>query len=191
VSFVKQNMLKILVASDTREFADAVRKWPELLMSVVDATATILAHSALQKFERTVATWEHQPEFRVEKAERNNGVQIMVTTDDRVYTYVDLGTPPHFITPVHAQFLAYPSQFIPKTRPEYLGSFSGGKSGLMTFRAGVYHPGAQARKFSQTIQAEIEQEENEVFEEQFRRALAEMSIWQRVKGFFRSFFRRG
>jgi len=106
------------------------------------------ADEALRDFQKTTATWQHQPDFAVKPY--GNGYQI--GTDDEIYGYVDKGTRAHKIVARRAKRLRFGSSFRPKTRPGSLSSGSGGSSGQV-FRSSVNHPGTKARSFSKLIGA--------------------------------------
>lgn len=109
-------------------------------------------------FELTTASWTHKPAFEVVRAIASVGgtVEVMVATDDEVYTYVDKGTRPHIIRAKNGKRLAFqwagPGSYRAKTAPGVLGSTSGGASGEMVYPMVVHHPGTKARNFDVIIQ---------------------------------------
>ena len=101
-------------------------------------------------FEQTTATWKHKPKFEILLG-IERGAEVMVSTDDEIYRWVNDGTEEHIILPVNAQALRFREGFIPKTRPGSLISAEGASFGRVLFRAGVIHPGTEARDFEKQI----------------------------------------
>lgn len=110
-----------------------------------------LVEEAETDFQRTVATWARKPVFH--KRVRRSFAQILgeVTTTDRLYRFIDLGTSKGYaeMTP----------GWSPKTRPGVIGSFpgSGRRRRLNFFRP---KPGVKARSFSQVIGEKFQGELN-------------------------------
>jgi len=114
-----------------------------------------LAADILLEYELTTATWEHQPHFVHMVDIGSDGVSILVGTDDRIYGYVNRGTPPHMIYPKKpGGVLAFRSGYSAKTSPNTLGSRAGGPSGGMVYARGVPHPGTEPRNFDTIIDKE-------------------------------------
>jgi hypothetical protein len=104
-------------------------------------------------FEATTKTWKNKPVFVVETAVGPNSVEVLVDTDDEIYGYVTKGTRPHVILPKKpGGVLVFKSGYSAKTSPGVIGSTQGGSFGDKVIRAGVIHPGTQARKFDETIE---------------------------------------
>lgn len=113
----------------------------------------------LKDFESTVETWEHKPKFRRDTSYADpEGPFVMVSTDDKVYAYVNNGTKPHeiwagaYTGKSDKRVLAFPSAFQAKTEPRVIGSGPGMKGDVDTFRAHVHHPGTEAREFTRLIE---------------------------------------
>jgi hypothetical protein len=102
-------------------------------------------------FEKTTATWDKKPKFEVVMAQRPDGPEVAVWTDNEVYGFVNFGTEEHIIEPVNAKVLAFPETYTAKTIPGVIGSQSGGSSGETVFAAYVLHPGTKARHFDREI----------------------------------------
>lgn len=100
-------------------------------------------------FDATVRTWKHKPKFVVNLTERS----VSVGTDDKVYSYVDEGTPPHIIRPKRARSLRfYAGGFRAKTTPNNLYAQKGQTANQnLTYSQGVRHPGTEARHFTTLI----------------------------------------
>jgi hypothetical protein len=134
------SFLKVFVP---KALAIGVDKLARAVTNGLDAAAA----GALEDFKVTTQTWEHQPEFTIEKHQDSR----IVGTDDEIYGYVSGGTRPHVIV-AHGKVLAFPGGgFRPKTRVRYIGSNKGSKGGAVILRPKVNHPGTDAREFDQAI----------------------------------------
>ena len=104
-----------------------------------------------REFQKTVRTWNDKPNF---KQEHYFGVQVLwvkVFTYSTVYRLVTTGADPHPIYPRRAKMLRFQTNFRPKTRARFIGSFAGGKSGPFISTPAVMHPGFEGRKFDTEI----------------------------------------
>jgi hypothetical protein len=119
-------------------FADAAKK------GMRDA-----AEAAQKDFEKTSATWRHQPNWIVK--EQADG--FLVGTDDDIWNMLDKGTKKHVIRAKRARFLRFGRGFSPKTRPGFVGSTAGTKATGAVFKREVNHPGTTARGWSKLIAA--------------------------------------
>ena len=122
-------------------------KMPEALARAVENGLEGAARAAKADFGVTVQTWEHKPEFDIE---REPGKRT-IWTGHKVYLYVTRGTKPHTIRAKNGKALAFSSQFTPKTTPRTIGSGPGGRGPADTFRREVQHPGTKAREFEEEI----------------------------------------
>ena len=114
--------------------------------------ANAVADEMLKDFKATTATWEHEVAFEKIVSLKPSPVEVLVGTDDEIYTYVNEGTRPHVILPKKAKALAFPSGYVAKTKPRVIGSQAGGSYGPNVFAAGVLHPGTKAREFDAVIE---------------------------------------
>jgi len=102
-------------------------------------------------FLKTIESWDNKPLFsKLTKAE-SNGIIGQVWTDDNVYHILDGGAKRHPIAPKNSKFLSFQTNFTPKTRPKWIGSQGGGKSGSWAHVKFVDHPGVKAREWAKTI----------------------------------------
>lgn len=115
----------------------------------------------LRDLEKTTATWEHKPKFRIStSAAKSGGGALMVEayTDSEIYGFVVKGTKPHeiwagiYTGKSNKKVLAFASAFSPKTTPGVIGSVAGHRGATDTFRPMVHHPGTAPRKFDEIIQ---------------------------------------
>lgn len=106
------------------------------------------AEEVRKDYLQTVAGWDNPAEFTIE--EQGDGA-ITVTTDDKIWGYVDEGTPPHVITPKRGKVLVFGVGGKPKTQPGRLRSGGGSKGGVVIIRPRVNHPGTKPRNFTEII----------------------------------------
>jgi lipoprotein-anchoring transpeptidase ErfK/SrfK len=106
---------------------------------------------ALKDFERTTATWNHKPKFTSQVKAHQDGVTIEITTDDKIYGYVDQGTKPHVIQAHTDKGLVFTVGGSPKTEPHVVQAFPGKRGDKWVRKMQVKHPGTAARKFSEDI----------------------------------------
>lgn len=117
-----------------------------------------LADEAKILFGKTTNTWNNQPAIDVDSI----GNRRIIRIEGKVYGYVDKGTPPHIIRPRRARVLSFRSGYKAKTKPNVIGSTSGGARGKQVFSRIVHHPGTAARNFSVIIREKMQKRlENE------------------------------
>lgn len=127
---------------------DSVRL--ELLNALRDEAKDIIT-----EYNKTVRTWRNKPEFTQAISLAGGDAAVLVTPDGpnrKQFEYVDLGTVPHIIRPVRATILRFRTGYSAKTSPGVIGSTGGGASGDVVYRPQVFHPGTEARRFSEIIQ---------------------------------------
>ena len=113
------------------------------------------AKDTIAEYKKTVATWRNPPEFTEAISLAGGDASVLVTPDGphrKQFEYVDLGTVPHIIRPVRATILRFRTGYSAKTSPGVIGSTGGGASGDVVYRPQVFHPGTEARRFSEIIQ---------------------------------------
>src|SRR5574343_829177 len=107
-------------------------------------------------FMATTRTWRNRPEFEDESVETPDGFEILVGTNNRIYSFLDTRTEGHFIEPKDPngalvfQCGGYGS-YVAKTVEGWIGSRAGGPTGKKTVRKWVWHPGNAPRDFSKII----------------------------------------
>ena len=126
-----------------------------------------LSHEALSQFEKTTATWEHKPVFIV----RVNRGNRSITTNSKIYGYIDTGTRAHPITPRGSWPLAFTVGGSAKTRPRVISSSPGKRGTVWVATRAVAHPGTEPREFSIIIQERIQKKFPGRFREIFRELL--------------------
>ena len=108
----------------------------------------------IRDFKRTVATWEHKPDFQIMGKVFKVGsrvVSITVGTDDEIYGYVSLGTRPHIIQPRSKPTLLFRQGYRAKTKPGRFLSKPGGAYGDWVAAKEVRHPGNEPRGFEELV----------------------------------------
>jgi hypothetical protein len=131
---------------------------PARYKAEIDA-ATITAKNGIQAdYRKTVATWDHKPTFYTTR----RGYIWYIGTKDKIYSYVELGTPPHLIPKTinpNKRLAYFKTGFRPKSRVGYIASYGGAKASS-NFRRPyqVHHPGTKARKFSEKIKEKWQKE---------------------------------
>lgn len=133
----------------------------KVFMSEFRSVTTKLSYDIKKDFEKTVATWERKPKFTRMYQFSKGEIVIFVSTDNKVYGWLDQGTEPHAIFPgiitgkSNKKSLYFqwggPGSYKPKTIPNIIDSGSGGPSGEMVNFAYVWHPGTDPRNFDDTI----------------------------------------
>lgn len=102
-------------------------------------------------FENTTSTWETDVKFTMRSTFTGTEAKIEVSTDNKIYGYVNEGTPAHIIRPRRARMLAFQTGYRAKTRPRSIASGPGGASGPMAYANVVHHPGTKAREFTKYV----------------------------------------
>ena len=113
-----------------------------------------------RKLQSATRTWEHKPEFKIDVlSEGSASARVMVSTDSKIFGYVNDGTRPHTIVPKRpGGVLAFNSRFSPKSRPGSLQARRGFSGPPVRFSRGVRHPGTQARKFDELAKRQAQTE---------------------------------
>lgn len=147
---------------NTKVFRDEIKK-----------TAQAINAAMLKDFEKTTATWKHDVKFKDAISVKADEVSATVSTNDKIYGYVNYGTRPHPIPKRRlpkGKFLAFRGKYRAKTQPHFIGSRSGGASGKMQFAKQVQHPGTEGREFARDIQAKYQPKLKKEIEQAIARA---------------------
>ena len=121
----------------------------EQIARAVENTLNAAAIAVQIDFETTTATWDTQVDFATDTPSPDRRI---VGTDNLIYHWVNGGTKAHDISPKNGKILRFQGGYTAKTRPSYIGSGSGGRSGgVITTRKTVKHPGTKARAFDVAI----------------------------------------
>lgn len=165
--------------SVTTNTQDAIRKLEASQFAIIQAERNGLREikdGVMQDYKRTTATWQHKPFFQAYESTLGAARTFRVTTDDKIYKFVEGGTRAHVILPKRpGGFLRFVwggfGSYMAKTQPGYVSSVHGGATGKQVFRRGVKHPGTKAREFSRLIQELWNRKAREVIERHIRMAL--------------------
>lgn len=145
--------MKIVLQSNLAEVSARYRRMARNLPGVVDGALQSLARDeGIPAFQNTTRTWTHKPTFTVEKTTRG----WAINTDSQIYQWVDQGTRPHVITAKNALLLKFPGPYQPKTKPNVIGSFAGGRGRVWVSKRTVQHPGTEARNFRDIIMRRLQ-----------------------------------
>lgn len=120
---------------------------PEKVERAIENALDMAALAIKADFGVTAQTWEDKPTFTIEKAKGKR----VVDTRHQLYLWTTGGTRPHIIRARRKPWLAWSSQFTPKTRPRRIGSTAGSRGPVDSYAKGVMHPGTKAREFEMEL----------------------------------------
>lgn len=123
---------------------------------------------AFEQYGKTVRTWSRKPRFYKRKSGK---WAVIVTTDDRIYYYVNKGVKARIIIPKRKRMLRFAVGGSPKTRVRTLASYAGRKGGTVVWSKGVRWPGIKARQFDERVAEEIKAPMARIFKLRMSRAL--------------------
>lgn len=126
---------------------------PARFKAVINQALDSEAKRVHAAFESTASDFDDKPTFAIKVSGLG---QREISTNHKIYGYVNFGTAPHIISPVTRRFLAFPGFSSPKTRPGVLGSTGGHTAGPEVFARQVHHPGTKPRKFDKLIAKEAQ-----------------------------------
>lgn len=120
---------------------------PVRMKREIDNALTGAALGAQTDFDVTTQTWNTSVNFSI----TSRPGERIVETDDRIYSYVNNGTPAHIIVAKRAKRLAFRVGGRAKTRPGSISSRNGSKGKTQVWPKIVNHPGTEPRKFDEVI----------------------------------------
>lgn len=127
------------------------------------------AEGALEDFQKTTATWQHEVEFSIK--EQKDGFLVGPTGGAvDIYTMVQEGTRAHQIVARRAKRLRFSPGGSAKTAPGRIGSSSGSSGSGAVFRRVVMHPGTKPRGFSKLIKAKWQVQALRLVQQRIREA---------------------
>lgn len=129
---------------------------PGIFRQEMHASALGVMVSMLKDYEKTVRTWDHKVDFKGVVNDKPAEISVSVSTQDKIYGYVDKGTKPHIIRAKRSPRLFFKSKYKSKTTPHVIGSHRGGASGDTVVAKAVHHPGTDAREFTHDLQAKYQ-----------------------------------
>ena len=114
------------------------RAFDEKIIRALNRTADLISRD----YERTVATWDEQPEFKQKFTINADEISVSVFTTDNVYRFLHDGT--------RVRYAVMSKGFRPKTRVNRLtsGAGRGGRTHIDVIHP---RPGIQARNWTQRI----------------------------------------
>lgn len=145
-------------------FADKVRELPRVL----DYAGKEIARGLRYDYLQTTRSWSRRPQFeQIVDVRPGQGLDVLVGTDDRIYTMLDRGTRPHFIFPKAAGGrLVFrwdgPGSYGAKTTPGSLRSGPARYPQTKVVRRWVEHPGTAPRGWSVLITRDWERRGPEI-----------------------------
>jgi len=128
--------------------------WSGIAKEVERALDTKVKPRLLEYPKKITANWEHKPDFQARKRITRDAIAVDVwpTGPNKDYwIWTSRGTKPHPIKPKRAKVLAFPSIYVPKTKPRGPSYGGPGKSSGPTVFA-MYvkkHPGTKPRHFEE------------------------------------------
>lgn len=121
-------------------------------------------------YQAITDTWEHEVVWDG-AISLKGGPTMIVGTDDQIFKWLNDGTKPHDIPKgMSKKTLMYQTGFIPKTKPNWIGSQKGGKSGNYVYSKKVHHPGIEARNYEKIMTEKWKPLFKQRMEEAMRRA---------------------
>ena len=120
-----------------------LERLPRQLDKALDEEAQLIKAD----FAKSTGGWSTAVNFAI----TSGSFSRKVGTTNRIYGFVNEGTPPHMIYP-RGKFLFFGVPYTAKTRPGNLESGGGGSRGdTPVFAREVQHPGTAPRKFNKLI----------------------------------------
>lgn len=112
-------------------------------------TNSRVSREAKRLYEKTTRTWSRHIAFYIRDSAADDFVEV--GTNDDLYVMINDGTPAHVIMNKPGNILAFQRQYVPKTIPRVLNSYSGGPRGNFVRTKFVWHPGTDPRNFTEEI----------------------------------------
>lgn len=135
-----------------------VRQIPKANRAAIEEALDQGAAEAIVAFQRTTQTWDKKPKFYIRKTGSTRRIEV----NSVVWFWIDLGTRAHGIVAKgggtgKSAYLTFRTGYAPKTFPNIPDSFRGGtETGRMVRTLAVWHPGIQARNFTEKIRGSEE-----------------------------------
>ena len=141
------------IIADVQGIVRVMLKAKDVPLAAERAMKRWINEDVMPDFKATVETWDHTVKFESKVEGSQTRVVGEVWTTDKVYGILDAGSPKHDIPLGAKGFLAFQTSFTPKTKPKWVGSQAGGKSGpwARLYHGIKDHPGHKAREFAKTI----------------------------------------
>lgn len=102
-------------------------------------------------FLKPTETWKENVHFDVRIKYTGDKLESQVSTDNKIYVYLDKGIQPHIIQAKPGKHLFFALEFQAKTKPGSLSSGPGSVGSEKIVANMVNHPGTKPRRYSQLI----------------------------------------
>jgi hypothetical protein len=135
-------MLKLTAKQPTNDPIDLAKIRKRIEQGLDDTAVEVK-----EDLDATTASWKHSVAF-VTKKQR---MQRTISTRDKIYGFVEKGTPAHDIVARAGRVLRFGLNPLAKTKPGVIGSGPGRAGSPFMFRQRVRHPGNEPRRFVPAI----------------------------------------
>lgn len=159
--------MKTVITTNASKLTANYKKLLGKLEGAKDRAVDTMADEAIVLYRKTTATWRHKPQFRKRKTAR--GVQI--TTDDKVFNWIDRGTRPHIITAKNAPMLIFRWPYKAATKPRVIGSTQARRGNNWARKFSVRHPGTKPRHFTDEITKRINKRSKSIMQAEIKRSI--------------------
>jgi len=110
-----------------------------------------------RELRKTVSTWRNKPTFEFVIGIAKDGVRVATGPGGNKdaaqhWVWTNDGTKPHAIVARRAPRLRFQTGFVPKTRHGQFKSYRGRRFGPWTSPRAVWHPGTEARNWTEILQ---------------------------------------
>lgn len=120
--------------------------------SEIEKTLDEIQRETVKLYQQVTSTWSGGVDIQ----ESKSPFRRTVVVNDKRFKFVDKGTRAHWIVAKTKKKLRFQTDYSAKTRPGSLSSVSGGASGPTVHRTRVWHPGTEARNFTEEIQQQAD-----------------------------------
>ena len=127
--------------------------------------------------KKVTRTWEHQPKFETDIKFSGTEPQVIVSTDDEIFKFVNDGTRSHWVRPKKARSLYFQSGYRAKTTPGMIGSHAGGPFGPFVGSKGHKVSGIKKRGFTGAIRLIRKPGFDRAMQDGLKRGLA--NVWEK------------
>ena len=124
---------------------------PKLIYDEVNACGKKLLGMIRKDFEATVNGCKHKVEFKTKLTVTRNRITVEVTTTDKIYTYVVLGTHHPAREAKPGEVLVFQEGYTASTKPRIIKSKSSRTYGAQIFTTKIKEFDIEARKFDMVI----------------------------------------
>lgn len=162
---------------EIKQFEARLRQLGERIPRVALVNAAKQAEQRIVRLlKQPTAGWNHKVEPVADVIfHGGSDVELRVTINDQIYTWVSEGTRPHIIRPKGPGYpLRFQVGYKAKTIPGSLTPSGGGKFGAEVRAFEVHHPGTKPRKFVQVAADKVEQDIPRILQREIERELSKL-----------------